>query len=420
MDNKYILCGVFLVLLSDVLHVSAQTQTELESLFTTVTTNYKQSIRPNTDQSQPTNISVSFDLFKVKETDLPLGVFTAIMAIHASWTDPRITWTPASYGNANRLVVTKNDVWYPNFITAVTASTDNVFGDPSSKISFNENGEAYLTETDFVQISCSYDEKKYPFDEHSCGIYAIMPGFSPDDITLVHSQSTMNTNNYLFNPEWKLISTATVSIPNPVYVNAGVNITIKRREKHFLIINYIPLVLLSYLNTLTFKVPVESGRVGFAITCLLALAVYLQDITGRLPRGSQNMSYVSYYLTSTIVVSSFECMMAVFTCQMYFKDDKNSVPQWLQRLTYWLSWPPLCFKNCSIRRKKDISPVNGSIKADGANGNQGKSTPVIPHRDDQPVCSWKDVVDVLDNTMFCFSVAYATLSMFITSIIIAT
>ncbi|KAH3706848.1 hypothetical protein DPMN_066238 [Dreissena polymorpha] len=70
-----------------------------------------------------------------------------------------------------------------------------------------------------------------------------------------------------------------------------------------------PLVLLSFLNVLTFVLPVLSGeRASYAVTVFLSLAVFLVKVASEIPNISNTISIVSVNVTAMKALSTATVM----------------------------------------------------------------------------------------------------------------
>ena len=393
-----------------------QTQTEMDNLYTHILTNYKKSIRPSENHTHPTDITVLVEIYKIVETDMPLGIFSAVITIHSSWRDTRLSWNSSDYGGATSVVLEKSDVWCPRFSIGPPVDQLDPFGDSSARIRITDTGEASVSDVDLAKVSCKYNQEKYPFDSQVCELIIFQQGYLADNIKYVLPSTRFVMLNYIPHQEWNLVKTQLLELSIPNYLALVGEIKINRRERYFMLINFVPVTLLTILNSLIFKIPIESGeRVGYSITCLLALAVYLTEITNTLPSGSNNMSYVSYYLTVMIINSSLSCCVAIFSMCMYFYDDQETVPRCVQKMVYSLSWPPFCFKRC---RRKTLPKNKISTVAPAEKTNE---TITIGKVNIAPIdggkwltIGWKDVSRTIDNIMFVGGLCFILFSIVLT------
>ena len=320
-----------------------QNLTDAKALHTSIFSSYNKNVRPVTNQSRPVIVSFQLMLFKIVETDEPTGLLCLCLGILNQWQDDIIRWTPASYGGIETISVYKSNVWHPEYAFATTVDYVERFGDDSFKFRYNYSGQAQSFVFDVTKVSCSYDESKYPFDEHDCEFLCVVVGYDSTEVQLDVSSTEMDLTQYQESSQWLVSSTSMKpdsDIPGVITVKC--RISIKRRERYFMFVKFIPILLMSFLNVLVFKLPVDAGeRVGFSITCLLSFAVFLTDITTSLPTGSTNMAYIYYLLSSLIVISSIICGVTIVTVRLYHRDDDVHISSWLQRI--------VLFTNCRLQ-----------------------------------------------------------------------
>jgi hypothetical protein len=79
--------------------------------------------------------------------------------------------------------------------------------------------------------------------------------------------------------------------------------------------------------------PPDCGeRVGFSITVLLAVAVYLTLIQDKLPEGSEpSVSYLSYKLLGDFMIAVFMVVGVILGLRFYTREDDILIPGYLER-----------------------------------------------------------------------------------------
>ena len=396
---------------------NGQTLSDAKALHTSIFSSYNKKVRPVNNQSHPVTVSFRMMLFKIVETDEPTGLLCICFALINQWQDDMITWAPASYGGIETISVDKADVWHPKYSFATSVDYVESFGDDSFKFRYNYSGQAQSFVFDIIKVTCNYDESKYPFDEHDCYFLCVVVGYDEKEVELALSSTQMDLAQYEQSSQWTITSTSLLSssdIPGTLTVNCRIRIT--RREKYFMFVKFIPIILMSFLNVLVFKLPVDAGeRVGFSITCLLSFAVFLTDVTTFLPTGSTNMAYIYYLLSSLIVISSIICGVTIVTVRLYHRDDDVHLSSWLQRIVHFTN-----LTNCRRQKRPHLSnklePINNEIMNDAnQNANQPKPTKSSTQilnvnafekgdelkyvQEDDVSISWKDVSKCIDTLM---------------------
>ena len=329
-----------------------------------------------------------------------------------------MTWAPESYGGIETISVDKADVWHPKYSFATSVDYVEPFGDNSFKFRYNYSGQANSFVFDIAKVTCGYDESKYPFDEHDCHFYIVVVGYEPTELELALSSTQMDLSNYEESSQWSISSTSMQS-DNDVtgIISVICHINIKRREKYFMFVKFIPILLMSFLNVLVFKLPVDAGeRVGFSITCLLSFAVFLTDITTSLPTGTTHMAYIYYLLSMYIIISSIICGVTIFTVRLYHREDVIPISSWLQRIVQ--------VANCHCQRRprhllqtsnklvskddklKTTENINARKRAPSKSPTQlfninafEKNVEIDDGQEEEMNINWKDVSKCIDTLM---------------------
>ena len=93
----------------------------------------------------------------------------------------------------------------------------------------------------------------------------------------------------------------------------------------------LPIATMGVLNLLVFLLPPESGeRVGYCITVLLAICVFLTIAADNLPKASYpSMSVLCIKLFCDMIISSCVLFFVVLGLRFYHKDDDEPVPRCL-------------------------------------------------------------------------------------------
>ncbi|XP_059172656.1 neuronal acetylcholine receptor subunit beta-3-like [Physella acuta] len=174
-----------------------------------------------------------------------------------------------------------------------------------------------------------------------------------EEMQFRNSVPTIGTSFYTLHGEWDLTS-ATIITSN---LSSGVvqvptfqfKFTLKRRPI-FLIVNIIlPVVFLSFLNILVFIIPVESGeKIGYGITVLLALSVFMSIVGGMLPRSSRSMPIVTIYLFILLIISMLTVIDSIVIVYLSHREEKERQHLKAKRK----------FKDALTKAKNSVAPLD--------------------------------------------------------------
>lgn len=161
-----------------------------------------------------------------------------------------------------------------------------------------------------------------------------------------------------------------------------------RRRSRYLLTNLIlPIVFMALINLLVFILPAESGeRVSFSVTVLLALAVYMTIVGENLPKTSEPMSVLSFYLLTIMLMSVCITVTTVINLQIYHRDCKVSQ----------------CYESfakkiiCTRSRKRKIKDIGTGFGIENEDEIVTQDETAV--KDCVPVVTWHVVSSAVDRT----------------------
>ena len=108
----------------------------------------------------------------------------------------------------------------------------------------------------------------------------------------------------------------------------NITMSFERRSKYSDVNLFSPLIILSIMTPLAFLVPPESGeRVSYSVTVFLSFTVYMGIVGEHLPKGSEPIAEVSYWLLCKIIHSAIIVFGTIVSLRLYAKGDKEPVPK---------------------------------------------------------------------------------------------
>ena len=442
-----------LALLLTLQRCKGQTTSDVQNLYLNFlqASNYISTVRPSLDQNKPTEIVFDFDLFTITKTDELTGWLSLEVGVYTEWYDHRIEWEPVNFGGVSEIYLPMNKMWKPEFVFKDSMGKIDSFGIANTQIKYTSTGTAHLYLFDVINVHCEFNVNKFPFDVNVCKFNAVPITYTGTEMVILNLQNVANMDLFNINDKW-IITKTLVEVWSDQDINlVHFEITLNRRWQYFVLIQISPVLVLSILNNMVFKLHVNSGeRAGYSITCLLSFAVFLQEITSHFPKSSKNMPFVSYYLTSLILHSGLICIVTIVNLTIYNQENTTPIPGWLRRCIGCVQTPRMCMtsststgvtqtvKNIRVtpfiqnsETHEDIKRVSPRLNTGNANAGL-RSTPLsdastnnsfVPihnnvnstnnetqqqqSRDQytqQPrVVTWKSVASVLDRLMFVVS-----------------
>ena len=245
------------------------------------------------------------------------------------WKDFRLTWTPSSYGGLSSLTVPRKKIWTPHIYLIDPANEMKAIGDDKVIARIHSDGSTMWSPGGLVQSLCDVDLYSFPFYTQTCSITLTIWGYYGTEAVLVpiNNLTIVDTTFYNKNAQWDL-KRATLSPLNNGGRNSlmKVQLTLQRLSLYFVINMLVPVFLLSVLNPLVFVLPVDSGeRVSFAVTIFHSFAVFMTLIIENMPKSSEPMAAISFFLTGIMCLSTIIALCAILTLYLHFKESQENV-----------------------------------------------------------------------------------------------
>lgn len=119
-----------------------------------------------------------------------------------------------------------------------------------------------------------------------------------------------------------------VSVPNCLFL--VLHIHISQRHASFVVINVIvPIVCMAFFSTLVFLIPVDSGeRISYTISVLLTIAIFLTVMGEYVPKTSNPLPLLSYYLLAVLVTNVWIALCNICNHRMLQKEQGNIGSFW--------------------------------------------------------------------------------------------
>ena len=393
--------------------VTGSTLSDVNNLYTRLIQNHNRKVRPGDDQTMPTLVNVTFNLVAIQEFDEVNGKFSVIGFFEVSWYDSRMTWNPSEYNNTYTMLFSQEDIWKPTLLIINPFSKIDQLGKDFMTVRYFFNGYAYWSPGDILISSCNVDVTYFPFDEQTCNITLMSWGAMTNEIVLNSPLSTLKLDFYSKHGTWDVSSTSSLDNKGTGMSYIELSTTMKRRPAFYVVNIVLPVMFLMALNSCVFVLPSESGeRVSYSITVLLAIAVFMTLTGDNLPKTSEPMSLLSYFLMFDLVFSSVICLVTMLGLRLHYNDEKKEVPGYLKCLAR-------CCRCCSRKNatNNDITPfiVDGT-KKDFQESKINERLKSWTYQEEN--VSWKDVSKALDTILLLISLFGVLLSIILFFVIL--
>ncbi|VDI05907.1 Hypothetical predicted protein [Mytilus galloprovincialis] len=362
----------------------------MDSLYTTLTSGHNKHLRPEVDLSSSTVISIDFHLLNLQDINEVDGTVSITGYFNIQWTDNNMAWTPADHGNAEYIVLPENVIWKPPLINSNSAQEMAMFGMDELSLYVRYNGQVTWLPGQNLKFTCSFDITYFPFDTQQCTLLIVTWGHAAQDITFDSLNSTIQTSLYSINSEWELSNTY-VTVDNTGTPKASFTFYFKRRPLFLTMTLILPCVFLVLLNIGVFLLPTDSGeRIGFAVTLLLAVVLYLTIAQALLPATAlPRLSSICIFLMIDFMMSGLIVGSVILSSRFYFKSEDEPIPNWMKKIVTF----QLCCR--AKNRVHDSQSTGAGRHKDKDEALFRKEKVDDSHRNEKEV-TWQDVSKTFD------------------------
>ncbi|XP_052778131.1 neuronal acetylcholine receptor subunit alpha-6-like [Mya arenaria] len=286
-------------------------------------------------------------------------------------------------------MVPVSEVWYPPLIIGNPDTTSTAIKvEDRSYVWLGADGTIMFYPSGVYSVNSPLDSKYYPFDKQTFNIQFVLNGFTNTQVNLIEGKTNI-VSSFEGNGEWSLLnSTRNVTVLNQ-YTPVAQFTVILERKSTFMVVNIIlPIVFLAVINLLVFVLPPDAGeRVSFSVTLLLSLAVFMTLVGDNLPKTSDPLPVLSYYLLATLTLSTLMCVMAMLNLSIYHKNEQSRPPKCIAVVAAAV----LCRNTFHKSQKvKDIAETDTNPTME----KQGE-TMKVAFEDKEVTLSWKDEINEL-------------------------
>ncbi|XP_048730329.2 acetylcholine receptor subunit beta-type unc-29-like [Ostrea edulis] len=391
---------------------------DAEALLKDIFRNYSANLLPNLTEA--TEVSVYPLIFAINDFDEVSGVISVVCGISLSWQDFRLTWNPNNYGGITDFPITPKNIWIPNILLINPVNKMEAIGGDHFVGRVFHNGFVNWFPGCLIQTLCNVNMYRFPFDTQKCTFNLGIWGYSHLEVGLTPYQniSYIITTFYSPHAQWELERTGMERHHMGQNNNIiQMQLILKRKSLYFVINMLAPILLLSVLNPLVFVLPVDSGeRVSYAITIFLSFAVFMTLLSDNIPKSSEPMSLMSYFLIETMGMSTLICVLTVITMNFHFKKSQSRVSRKAVIILNVLQLQFLC-QLCEKETKESKIYDNaelGDISIQNIT-NEGK----LQKEKAGEEISWKTLAEGYDSVMMYYFYFFVFLQWSIFSIIIA-
>ena len=338
------LCVVVIWLCAGTMLVNLTSIEDTRVLRGDLLTNYSKYIRPVRNQSHTVDVYLYLTIVAIQEFNEVLERFSVVGVFFIYWVDENMIWNETEYSGISSIFMGYNEVWVPEIILTNPSEKLDSYGKKWQMIRFYSSGVSTWNPADLIKATCVLDVRYFPFDVQDCSMEMYAWGYAASEVNLVSVRDDIETSSLREHGTWKVLNTSAFAEEFRGISRITFKIRLKRKPESFIVSIILPILFLSLLNVLVFVLPTESGeRVSYAITVLLSIAVFMTIVTDTLPKTSEPMPIISYFLMIDLVKSALISLCTILNMRLFHRNSDKRIPKFLQYVYNSLS--------CNCRNK---------------------------------------------------------------------
>lgn len=324
----------------------------------------------------------------------------------------------------------------------------SVISDIKIPMRIKSDGKIFWSPSGVYRVSCESDITYYPLDRQTCFIKISTWGYTKSEITLFMDENTpVDTTFYSENGEWDFLSSAGHTPSSRVrggtwYSTLSFSITLRRKPVYHALNTLFPVILMTFLIPMVYKLPTESGeKMSYSLTVLLAYAVYLSLISDNIPSTSKSVCLLckyseqlteisdnffiyeykviillffstALYLGVTLAFSTVSVNIVIFIIYAYFQEEKKA-PYWANRI-YKKIQTMRAKKKCDADVNKVVPSIKGEKNDTDVLGTVSESE---QNNNEMNTLTYRRLSEILDHLFF---VVYLTATILITIVFLVS
>ncbi|ESP04726.1 hypothetical protein LOTGIDRAFT_83337, partial [Lottia gigantea] len=278
--------------------------------------NYSKDIRPIRNQSDPLLVECNIHLTDIVDLDEVRQILSVIIIFSLRWKDEFLVWNPDKYEGLSFIQMDQEKIWIPWINLYSTLDDADLFGDVRYRLTARQNGQMTWTLSKKITVACLMNVVLFPFDTQRCTLAFTPLLYNTEQVKLVHVEQSVNTSTLKSHGEWVFrasnYTTLDYKLDDFNMSVLYVRLEFKRLTLFFVQNFLVPIIIISFLNLLTFWLPDGSGeKASFSITVLLALTFYLTSVSSYLPQNSNEPILLTLYISLLLTLSCLTVLVSL-------------------------------------------------------------------------------------------------------------
>ncbi|XP_039732107.1 neuronal acetylcholine receptor subunit alpha-2 isoform X1 [Pteropus medius] len=308
-----------------------------DRLFKHLFRGYNRWARPVPNTSDVVIVRFGLSIAQLIDVDEKNQMMTTNVWLKQEWSDHKLHWNPADFGNVTSLRVPSEMIWIPDIVLYNNA--DGEFAvTHMTKAHLFSTGVVHWVPPAIYKSSCSIDVTFFPFDQQNCKMKFGSWTYDKAKIDLEQMEQTVDLKDYWESGEWAIVNatgtynTKKYDCCTEIYPDVTYYFVIRRLPLFYTINLIIPCLLISCLTVLVFYLPSDCGeKITLCISVLLSLTVFLLLITEIIPSTSLVIPLIGEYLLFTMIFVTLSIIITVFVLNVHHRSPKtHNMPHWVK------------------------------------------------------------------------------------------
>ena len=260
-------------------------------------------------------VSVGIAVVSVLNINDAQQTMTSRVSIDLRWHDKALSWNTSDYDGVGVVEMPVDSIWVPHVYITNSLDTKSLLADtPIVNVYYDGSVQKYLDR--IVETTCVMDLEKYPYDTQNCPLlfHHLHPPSSMELCVESFFLKTSTLKSLSFSSEWYLDTQKVqiVSISENVQI-PSVSLKLRRKTTFYTVCLVLPMMLTSFMNTLVFLVPLQSGeKVSFLVSIFVSTSVFVSFFKDVMPRGLDSVPATMKLLIGVVVQSLLVLLATLF------------------------------------------------------------------------------------------------------------
>ncbi|XP_041495540.1 acetylcholine receptor subunit alpha-like [Microtus oregoni] len=301
---------------------------------------YSSVVRPVEDHREIVQVTVGLQLIQLINVDEVNQIVTTNIRLKQQWVDCNLKWNPDDYGGVKKIHVPSEKIWRPDVVLYNNADGDFAIV-KFTKVLLDYTGHITWTPPAIYKSYCEIIVTHFPFDEQNCSMKLGTWTYDGSVVAINPESDQPDLSNFMESGEWVIKEARGWKhwvfyscCPNTPYLDITYHFVMQRLPLYFIVNVIIPCLLFSFLTSLVFYLPTDSGeKMTLSISVLLSLTVFLLVIVELIPSTSSAVPLIGKYMLFTMVFVIASIIITVIVINTHHRSPSTHImPEWVRKV----------------------------------------------------------------------------------------